>query len=324
MPAGPNGDDSTMSDEGSGPRYGGGDLTSTERWMVLAIGALGVVFLLGVGGFVLADFFGAPGTGGSASVAETTAEPTPTPEPATTRTTTAVTPTPTETPTPTATTTRTPTATPTATATATPTPTSTETPTATATATATPTRTPTPTATPTPSPTATPTTTTTRTPTATPTATATATPTPTPTATATSTPTPTTATATSTATATTTPTATETPTATSTATTAAGPEGDLTIARIAPVEEFVVLENAGSAPINLAGYTIDFDGPSQTYTFSPYTLNPSETIRIYTGRGDSRGSVVYAGSFVPILDNDGGRVIVENPDGEIVAGQSYS
>jgi hypothetical protein len=149
------------------------------------------------------------------------------------------------------------------------------------------------------------------------------TPTPTPTATATSTPTPTAA-ATSTATATTTPTATETPTATSTATATAGPEGDLTIARIAPVEEFVVLENAGSAPINLAGYTIDFDGPSQTYTFSPYTLNPSETIRIYTGRGDSRGSVVYAGSFVPILDNDGDRVIVENPDGEIVAGQSYS
>jgi hypothetical protein len=53
-------------------------------------------------------------------------------------------------------------------------------------------------------------------------------------------------------------------------------------------------------------------------------LSPGESIRVYTGRGDSRGSVVYAGSFIPILDNDGDRVIVENPDGEIVAGRSYS
>jgi hypothetical protein len=85
-----------------------------------------------------------------------------------------------------------------------------------------------------------------------------------------------------------------------------------------------VLRNAGDGPINLDGYVIDFSGLNQAYTFSSYTLSPAETVRVYTGRGDSRGSVIYAGSFIPILDNDGDRVIVENPDGEVVAGRSYS
>lgn len=280
-----------MSEGDQEPRYGDDDPTTTEQQIVLAIGVLGVVFLVVVGGFVLADFFGVLGTGGSEPATETTSAPTQTPRPETTVSTTTTT-----------------TETPTATATATPTRTPTATPTRTPSPTPTPTRTPT--ATPTPTPTATPS------PTATPTATAT----PTPTATSTETPTPT---------ATPTPTPppipnTTAPTAAAAATTATPIPGEtLVVGRIAPAEEFVVLRNTGDRPIGLANYVIDFNGPGQEYAFPPYALGPGETVRVYTGRGDSRGSVIYAGFFYPVLDNDGDRVVVENPEGTVVAGRSY-
>ena len=114
---------------------------------------------------------------------------------------------------------------------------------------------------------------------------------------------------------------TDTPTATET-TTASG--SDLEISRIDPVEEFVVLENAGSESLDLDGYVIDFGGIGQEYAFSPYELDPGESVRVYTGTGDSRNSVLYADFFYPVLDNDGDRVIVEAPNGEVVAGRSYS
>ena len=122
-----------------------------------------------------------------------------------------------------------------------------------------------------------------------------------------------------------TPTATERVTTTATATeTTAASGGDLEISRIDPVEEFVVLENAGSESLDLDGYVIDFGGIGQEYAFSSYELDPGESVRVYTGTGDSRNSVLYADFFYPVLDNDGDRVIVEAPDGEVVAGRSYS
>lgn len=84
------------------------------------------------------------------------------------------------------------------------------------------------------------------------------------------------------------------------------------------------MRNTGSRPIGLANYLVDFDGPGQRYTLPPYALGPGETVRIYTGRGDSQGSVLYAEFFYPVLDNDGDRVIVENPRGTVVAGRRYS
>jgi hypothetical protein len=113
-------------------------------------------------------------------------------------------------------------------------------------------------------------------------------------------------------------------TATATATTTSAPAGDITISRIAPAEEFVVLTNAGSGSVDLADHVVDFGGPAQEYTFSPYTLAPGESVRVYTGSGDSRGSVIYAGFFYPVLDNSGDRVIVEDPEGTVVAGRRYS
>ena len=85
-----------------------------------------------------------------------------------------------------------------------------------------------------------------------------------------------------------------------------------------------MLRNTGSRPIDLANYVIDFNRPGQRYALSPYALGPGETVRIYTGRGDSRESVLYAGFLYPVLDNDGDRVIVENPRGTVVAGRRYS
>ncbi|WP_049902867.1 lamin tail domain-containing protein [Halococcus agarilyticus] len=150
---------------------------------------------------------------------------------------------------------------------------------------------------------------------------------PTPTATATEAPTPT-ATSTTTATATPTPTATATPTPTATATPLPTPTptpepATLTIVRLDAEREIVVLRNVGGRPLDLDGYAVDFDD-GQRYTFSRYVLEPGDTLTLHTGRGDDAGTERYAGFFSPVIDSSGDTVLVEDPNGRIVAARQAS
>jgi micrococcal nuclease len=95
-----------------------------------------------------------------------------------------------------------------------------------------------------------------------------------------------------------TPTATPTPTSTSTETaTPSGDDGELVVDEIhADAEgndhenlndEYVVFRNAGDEPIEMGGWQVE-DEADHTYTVpSGFTLEPGETVTLYTGSGDN-------------------------------------
>lgn len=171
----------------------------------------------------------------------------------------------------------------TATMTATPTKRSTATATATATAIPTATATPAPTATATPRPTATPT----------------ATPTPSPT-----------------------PTATPEPSSSDVALdviqyTDDGNDNDY------PNNEWVQFENQGEQAVSLSGWTVKDDSSTWSYDFGSVTLNPGDTVRLYTGEGSDTNSEVYWGYKRAVWNDDGDVVRLIDDDGELIVEFAY-
>lgn len=157
--------------------------------------------------------------------------------------------------------------------------------------------------------------------TSTQTATATATRTPTATATQTSTATSTrTATATRTATSTTARPTTVPPATRTTRTTTGSGSAALSLASVDAANETVVLRNTGQRRIDLDGYVVDFDD-GQRYALPPYTLGPKTNVTIHTGRGDDTRGDLYAGFFYSVINDGGDTVLVENPNGRIVAAE---
>lgn len=180
-------------------------------------------------------------------------------------------------------------------------PTATATPTETSSLTATPTETPSPTATPT------------ETPTSTATHTPTATPTSTPTSTATHTPT---------ATVTWTPTVTSVPVA----------QPRIGIIQYSGTNEYIRIDNFGSAPQNMTGWSIQSyrnsdcqPDPSQRYTFpSGYVLAAGASVRVHSGpdaTNNPPGSLRWTTSY--IWHNDGDRGNLRNTSGQVVSTYAY-
>lgn len=203
---------------------------------------------------------------------------------------------------------QTPTAAPPSTEASVVTPTMTPTPTvgSIATATATATARPTATAPPAPTATATPRQTATSKPTATPIATATPSPTPTPTA---------------------------TPAQSSSVValdviqyTADGNDNEY------PNNEWVQFENQGKQTISLSGWTVKDDSGRYSYRFGGVTLNPGDTVRLYTGEGSDTDSKVYwgyksavwndTGDVVRLIDDDGKLIVEFAYDGDSADGQA--
>lgn len=149
----------------------------------------------------------------------------------------------------------------------------------------------------------------------TPTGTATATPTATPTATATSTPTPTT-----------TPTPMPTPSASGSDTaielrviqyTDEGNDHDN------PNNEWVEFENTGDGAVNLQYWRLE-DDANHDYTFPDVTLQPGDTVRVYTGSGSNTDSELYWESSRAIWNDGGDVVYLYNDDSELIVEFEYS
>lgn len=87
-----------------------------------------------------------------------------------------------------------------------------------------------------------------------------------------------------------------------------------------PDGEALTLRNTGGTVLDLDGYAIDFDGLAQVYVLPNHTLDPGESVRVRTGRGNDTGSVLYAGFFEPVI-HGGDTIVVETSDREIVDGR---
>lgn len=162
----------------------------------------------------------------------------------------------------------------------------------------------------------------------------TATPTPTPVTTSTETLQPT---ATTTATATRTATRTATPTATATATptptpSASGSDNAIELRVIQytgegsdhdnPNNEWVEFENTGDGAVNLQYWRLE-DKANHDYSFPDVTLQPGDTVRVYTGSGSNTDSELYWGSSRAIWNDDGDIVYLYNDDGELIVEFEY-
>jgi competence protein ComEC len=88
-------------------------------------------------------------------------------------------------------------------------------------------------------------------------------------------------------------------------------------------DEYVVLENTGTEPLDLSGWTVA-DDADQTYTMPDgVTLAPGETVTLYTGSGTATESELYWESGSPIWNNNGDTVIVTTNEGDRVLEESY-
>ena len=89
-------------------------------------------------------------------------------------------------------------------------------------------------------------------------------------------------------------------------------------------DEYIELTNEGSSSIEMAGWTLS-DEANHVYNFpSGFTLEPGDSVTIYTGSGSDSDSELYWGSGSAIWNNNGDTIIVTNDDGETVIEREYS
>lgn len=89
-------------------------------------------------------------------------------------------------------------------------------------------------------------------------------------------------------------------------------------------EEYIELTNEGGSTVDMTGWTLS-DEANHVYTFpSGFTLEPGDTVTIYTGSGSNSESELYWGSGAAVWNNTGDTIIVANDDGETVIEREYS
>jgi endonuclease YncB( thermonuclease family) len=88
-------------------------------------------------------------------------------------------------------------------------------------------------------------------------------------------------------------------------------------------DEYVVFKNTGDAPLELSGWKVE-DEADHTYHFpSDFTLDPGDTVTLYTGSGEDTDSELYWGSGSAIWNNGGDTIYVYDDDGETIIERSY-
>ena len=89
-----------------------------------------------------------------------------------------------------------------------------------------------------------------------------------------------------------------------------------------PNDEYLVLENAGDATLDLSGWTVS-DAAGHTYTFPDgTTLAPGERLTLYSGSGTDTESAYYWGEGA-VWNNGGDVVVVEDATGRRVLREEY-
>jgi competence protein ComEC len=88
-------------------------------------------------------------------------------------------------------------------------------------------------------------------------------------------------------------------------------------------DEYVALENAGEASIDLSGWTIS-DESGKTYTVPDgVSLAPGETVIVHSGDGTDSTTDLYWDAGRPVWNNGGDVVTIRNAEGERVVREAY-
>ncbi len=82
-------------------------------------------------------------------------------------------------------------------------------------------------------------------------------------------------------------------------------------------DEYAVIENAGTATVNLKDWTLK-DESGKTYPFPDVVLTPGQQITVHTGSGNNNGTDLFWGSGRPIWNNDHDTAYLFNSNGELV------
>jgi len=83
-------------------------------------------------------------------------------------------------------------------------------------------------------------------------------------------------------------------------------------------DEWVLVENEGSSPVSMAGWTITDEGDRHTYTFPSFTLDAGANVTLYTENGTDTETELYWGLGTSIWGNDGDTATLSDPAGNPV------
>ncbi len=92
----------------------------------------------------------------------------------------------------------------------------------------------------------------------------------------------------------------------------------LRLTNLDPVAEWVELSHQGGEPIDLTGYTLK-DEANHIYVFDGFSLQPGESVRLYTVSGRDTAAKLYWGiDDKGVWNNDGDTAYLRAPDGALV------
>ena len=91
-------------------------------------------------------------------------------------------------------------------------------------------------------------------------------------------------------------------------------------------DEWVELTNAGSGSLDLTGWAVKDESASHRYHFpAGFTLAAGATVRLHTGCGtDTATTLFWCNQGSAVWNNSGDTVFLLDPNGNVVASQSYT
>lgn len=87
--------------------------------------------------------------------------------------------------------------------------------------------------------------------------------------------------------------------------------------------EYVLLRNDGTAPADLAGWTLVDGGGKHTFTFPARTLAPGAELKLWTRAGAADGANLFWGNSTAIWNNSGDTATLNDATGAKMASFSY-
>ena len=92
-----------------------------------------------------------------------------------------------------------------------------------------------------------------------------------------------------------------------------------------PNGEWIDITNAGQAGADLSGWSIRDESTRHRFFFPDgFSLDPTSTVRVFSGCGDDNASALYWCDGDPVWNNGGDTGFLVNPDGAFVDTLSYS
>ena len=83
-------------------------------------------------------------------------------------------------------------------------------------------------------------------------------------------------------------------------------------------QEYVVITNAGDAPLDLTDWIVRDESSQHRYHFPPITLAPGASLRLRSGCGDDGGDDLYWCAGDAVWSNGGDTVLLQDPNGNVV------